>query len=146
MIDVNPDLRYDIWQEREGKNINHGKSLLRMGKDDSVYYQLEEVISESFSYSIEIDKIHISLYLLKAYTDDALYSKKKCIESVIKTLELSIMKKCSAIPFLEERLYILQLVMPDITLHQVWKLLNIFEKILNIDFEESSNKLTDEAV
>ena len=42
-----------------------------MGRmDDDNVYDVDEIISDAFSYSIILNKLHISFYLFKKYEDD----------------------------------------------------------------------------
>jgi hypothetical protein len=74
-------------------------------KKPEKFYSIEEIISDAFAYSIEIERLHISLYLFKAYKDDALaYPEKsmKCLDIMITQLEKTFNRKLSVIPYLEE--------------------------------------------
>ena len=77
-----------------------------MGRmDDDNFYDIDEIVSDAFSYSIIINKLHISFYLFKKYEDDVYGNKYICIKAIIDSFRLD-STSVYQLMFLEERLFI----------------------------------------
>ena len=87
---------------------------LPMGRiDDDNFYDIDEIISDAFSYSIIINKLHISFYLFKKYEDDVYGNKYICIKAIIDSFRLDA-TSVYQLMYLEERLFILEKFMSHI--------------------------------
>ena len=76
-------------------------------KDDDNVYDFEEIISDAFSYSISINKLHISFYLFKTYEDDVYENKIECIKSILNSFKNDDTQS-NQVMYLEERIFILE--------------------------------------
>ena len=85
-----------------------------MGRiDEDNFYDIDEIISDAFSYSIIINKLHISFYLFKKYEDDVYGNKYICIKAIIDSFRLDA-TSVYQLMYLEERLFILEKFMSHI--------------------------------
>jgi hypothetical protein len=82
--------------------------------DKIVAYEFQEILADCFSYAMKIDKIHIAFYFYKVYKDEVFTTKELCVQSIIDTFNDQSLKKVNAIPYLEERLYMMELLISDI--------------------------------
>ena len=89
------------------KNIPLGRN------DDDNVYDVDEIISDAFSYSITLNKLHISFYLFKKYEDDVYGNKFICIKSLVDSFR-SDDTSVHQLMYLEERLFILEKFMKHI--------------------------------
>ena len=94
--DQNSDLTY---QERIQRMGLQSRPLRKLRPNQKGYidsqaqaerleeYEFDEILSDAFSYSIEIDKIHLSFYFYRLYKEDVFVVKEDSINSIIKTLQ-----------------------------------------------------------
>lgn len=109
--------------------------------EQTIEYEFSEILADAFSYSMSIDKIHIGFYLYKVYRDDVFMSKGLCIESLISTFKDQHYKKCNAVPYIEERLYMLEILIFDITYPQALDLLNTLSDLMDLsEFKEEEKE------
>ena len=53
----------------------------------STEYEFHEIISDMFSYSLSIDKLHIAFYFFRTYKEDVFLNKEASIDTIIQTFE-----------------------------------------------------------
>lgn len=74
-------------------------------------YEFPELISDSFAYALQIDKVHIAFYFFWMYWDEVFEHKEVVIESIVMTFESKISKNFRGISFIEERLFLLESIL-----------------------------------
>ena len=75
--------------------------------DDDNVYDTDEIISDSFSYSITLNKLHIAFYFFKKYEDDVYGNKTVWIKSLVDSFRWDD-TGINQLMYLEERLFILE--------------------------------------
>ena len=93
-------------------------------------YFFHEIISDAFSYALSIDKIHLAFYLFWIYKDDVAKNKELCIDTIIQTFDKQRYKKVKAVPYLEERLFMMELLISTIQYDQALSFLKIIEELI----------------
>ena len=92
-------------KEEQNKKV---LSAIPLGRnDDDNVYDIDEIISDAFSYSITLNKLHIAFYFFKKYEDDVYGNKSVCIKSLIDSFR-SDDTGVNQLMYLEERLFILE--------------------------------------
>ena len=118
-------------KESKSKLQNEAKKALDempMGRmDDDNYYDIDEIVSDAFSYSIIINKLHISFYLFKKYEDDVYGNKHLCIKAIIDSFRLDA-TSVYQLMFLEERLFILEKFTSHIEYKMGFEFLSVVHK------------------
>jgi hypothetical protein len=85
---------------------SHADLLLGRNDDDNIY-DLDEIISDAFSYAISINHLHIAFYLLRTYPEDVYGNKILCVKSIINSFKNDDVQ-VNQVLYLEERLFILE--------------------------------------
>ena len=83
------------------------QNLILGRKDDDSIYDLDEIVSDAFSYSISLNKLHIAFYLLNKYKDDVFGNQVSCIKSIFDSFRND-NTQINHLMYLEERLFILE--------------------------------------
>ena len=76
-------------------------------KDDDNIYDLDEVVSDAFSYSISLNKLHVAFYLINKYKDDVYGNQVSWIKSIFDSFRND-NTQINHLLYLEERLFILE--------------------------------------
>ena len=98
-----------------------------MGRmDDDNVYDVDEIISDAFSYSIILNKLHISFYLFKKYEDDVYGNKFICIKALIDSFRCDD-TSVYQLMYLEERLFILEKFMSHIEYKMGFEFLTVVQ-------------------
>lgn len=88
--------------------INDNQADLMMGRnDDDNVYDLDEIISDAFSYAISINHLHIAFYLFRTYPEDVFGNKMLSIRSIVNSFKNDD-SQVNQVLYLEERLFILE--------------------------------------
>lgn len=77
-------------------------------------YTFEEIVTDGFIYSLQMAKINLTFYFYKVYSDDILVSKEICIDRIIDIFISFNQIKANSIQYIEEILFILELMIGDI--------------------------------
>ena len=107
--DDNEDITYQLWMERAGM-----KRRQTRGKDP-VEYEFHEILSDSFSFALKSDRIGFAFFIYWEYREDVFVTPELIIDTIIETFEEHALHRSNSIPYLEEWLYIMDLIMKDIT-------------------------------
>ena len=102
-----------------------------MNKKDHNYdgvYDYDEIVSDAFSYSIAINKLHITFYLFKMYKRNVFGNSRYCTSSIINSLRVESVTS-NKVYFLEERLFIIS------------KLMRFMDHKLTFDFLDFLNQI-----
>ena len=108
-----------LFTNRDNKSDLHKEAVkvleeIPMGRmDDDNVYDVDEIISDAFSYSIILNKLHISFYLFKKYEDDVYGNKFIWIKALIDSFRCDD-TSVYQLMYLEERLFILEKFMSHI--------------------------------
>ena len=108
-----------------------GEGILGRKDDDNVY-DFEEIISDAFSYSISINKLHISFYLFKTYEDDVYENKMECIKSILNSFKND-HTQSNQVMYLEERIFILEKFMQFIEYNLALEFLTVIHQEISDD-------------
>ena len=100
-------------ENKEEVNTKILKDIPLGRNDDDNVYDVDEIISDAFSYAITLNKLHISFYLFKKYEDDVYGNKFIWIKSLVDSFR-SDDTSVHQLMYLEERLFILEKFMKHI--------------------------------
>ena len=109
-------------------------------------YEFDEILSDAFSYSIQINKIHLSFYFYRVYKEDVFVSKEESISNIIQTLEDHDTDRVSIIPYLEERLYLLEILSTDIEYESAQRVLQAFSDLLDFSSKIEAQKYDEKEI
>lgn len=110
-----------------------GVSQVSLGrKDDDNVYDFDEIVSDAFSYSISLNKLHIAFYLFKTYGDDVYGNKMECIKSILSSFK-NADTQANQVMYLEERLFILEKFIKFIDYNLALEFLNIMSSEISDD-------------
>ena len=102
-----------------------------MGRmDDDNVYDVDEIVSDAFSYSIILNKLHISFYLFKKYEDYVYGNKFICIKALIDSFRCDD-TSVYQLMYLEERLFILEKFMSHIEYKMGFEFLTVLQDQIN---------------
>lgn len=107
-------LTYRMTEGNQQKPINTKKvtsdtqsEFLPGRNDDDNIYDLDEIISDAFSYAISINHLHIAFYLLRTYDEEVYGNKLLSIKSIVNSFKNDD-SQVNQVLYLEERLFILE--------------------------------------
>ena len=70
-------------------------------------YSFNEILRDTFAFSLHVNKLNFSFYLYKVYKKDVFGNKKLVIDYLVRTFLMHEHLRQRNIPYLEERLYLL---------------------------------------
>jgi hypothetical protein len=99
-------------------------------------YDYDDIVSDAFTYSIQINKFHLTFYLFKVYNKSVYGKRHACISSIINSLKLEAIG-ANKINFIDERLFILTKMMKFMDHKLAYKFLDTFEDIVKSSAEHN---------
>ena len=104
---------------------NDTQADLMLGRDDDDnIYDLDEIISDAFSYAISINHLHIAFYLLRTYDEEVYGNKLLSVRSIVNSFKND-ESQVNQLLYLEERLFILEKFMKFIEYQTALEFLDV---------------------
>ena len=116
--------------------IEDGSSLGGIAKSKCEIYDYDDIVSDAFSYSISINKLHITFYLFKIYKSSVFGNSSASISSIINSLriESSITNK---VYFFEERLFIIEKLMKMMDHKLTYEFFDLLQEIIDVEADHN---------
>lgn len=124
-------------EESETKVAEADKQAKKNGNVDKYdIYDYDLIVSDAFSYSISINKLHITFYLFNQYQRSVFGNSEQCIESIITSIQ-SESATANKVLSIDERLFIMTKLMKYMDHKVTYTFLDLMQEIVSAPAENN---------
>ncbi|CAI2385480.1 unnamed protein product [Moneuplotes crassus] len=121
---------YENYEEDDFGNYKNDQSAENVNSNvDTDLYDYDLLVSDAFSYSISINKLHITFYLFKQYKKSVFGNSDQCIRSIIDSVHSEALTQNKA-SSLDERLFIITKLMKKMDHKLAYEFLDLMDEII----------------